>query len=106
MSDPRHRLVPASAPDADPACCLTPEEGHRRQADIDRLFAALAEQRETVAGNEFVFRGNPDELWGQVSTFVDEESVCCPFFTFEQVEQPDGVLLRVSGESIGGARQG
>ncbi len=101
MSDPRHRLVPASAPDTDPACCLTPEEGHRRQADIDRLFAALAEQRETVAGNEFVFRGNPDDLWGQVSTFVDEESRCCPSFTFEQVEQPDGVLLRVSGKSIG-----
>ncbi len=101
MSDPRHRLVAASKLDADPACRLTPEEGHRRQADIDRLFAALAEQRETSAGNEFVFRGDPDELWGRVSTFVDEESECCPFFTFEQVERPDGVLLRVSGKSIG-----
>ncbi len=100
MSDPRHRLVPASGPDADPACCLTPEEGHRRQADIDRLFAALAEQRETVAGNEFVFRGDSNDLWGQVYTFVDEEALCCPFFTFEQVEQPDGVLLRVSGKAI------
>ncbi len=101
MSDPRHRLVPASKLDADPACLLTPEEGRRRQADIDRLFAALAEQHETASGNEFVFRGNPDDLWGQVSTFVDEESRCCPFFTFEQVEQPDGVLLRVSGKAIG-----
>ncbi len=101
MSDPRHRLVPASEPGADPACRLTPEEGRHRQTDTDRLFAALAEQHETAAGNEFVFRGNPDDLWGQVSTFVDEESRCCPFFTFEQVEQPDGVLLRVSGKSIG-----
>ncbi len=101
MSDPRHRLVPASEPDADPACVLTPEEGRRRQADIDRLFAALAEQHETASGNEFVFRGNPEDLWDQVSTFVDEEARCCPFFTFEQVEQPDGVLLRVSGKSIG-----
>ncbi len=101
MSEMRHRVVPASQPDADPACRLTPEEGHRRQADIDRLFAALAEQRETVAGNEFVFRGDPDALWNDVSTFVDEEARCCPFFAFEQVEQPDGVLLRLSGKSIG-----
>ena len=101
MSDPRHRLVPASEPDADPACVLTPEEGRRRQADIDRLFAALAEQRQTAAGNEFVFRGNTEDLWDQVSTFVDEEARCCPYFTFEQVERPDGVLLRVSGKGIG-----
>ena len=106
MSDPRHRLVPASEPDADPACRLTPEEGHQRQADTDRLFAALAEQRETRAGNEFVFRGDPNELWGWVSTFVDVEAKCCPFFTFEQTEQPDGVLLRVSGKAIGSATEG
>jgi len=91
----RRRLVPASEPDADPACRLEPEEGRRRQADVDRLFAALADQRETAAGNEFVFRGDPETLWREVSVFVDEESRCCPFFTFEQVEQADGVLLRV-----------
>ena len=91
----RRRLVPASEPDADPACRLEPEEGRRRQADVDRLFAALADQRERAGGNEFVFRGDPETLWREVSTFVDEESRCCPFFTFEQVEQADGVLLRV-----------
>ncbi len=96
----RHRLVPTSKPDADPVCSMTAEEGHRRQADTDRLFAALAEQRQTAAGNEFVFRGDTDALWDQVSTFVDEESRCCPFFTYEQVEQTDGVLLRVSGKTI------
>ena len=92
----RHRLVPASEPDADPACRLTPDEGHRRQADVDRLFAALAEQRETAGGNEFVFRGDPETLWREVSAFVDQEAFCCPFFTFEQVQQADGVVLRVS----------
>ena len=91
----RHRLVPAGEPDADPACRLTPDEGHRRQADTDRLFAALAEQRETAGANEFVFRGDPEMLWRELSVFVDEESRCCPFFTFEQVERDDGVLLRV-----------
>ena len=91
----RRRMVPASEPDADPACRLEREEGQRRQGDVDRLFAALAEQRETTAGNEFVFRGDPTDLWEQVSAFVDEESRCCPFFTFEQEQQADGVLLRV-----------
>ncbi len=102
MSD-RHRLVPASEPDADPACRLTPEDGRQRQTDTDKLFAQLAEQRQTAAGNEFVFRGDPDELWGEVSSFVDEEALCCPFFTFEQVEQPEGVLLRVSGGTFSAA---
>lgn len=97
----RHRVVPASEPDADPACCMTAEDGHRRQADTDRLFGQLTEQRQTGAGNEFVFRGDTDVLWDQVSTFVDEESRCCPFFTYEQMEQADGVLLRVTGKTIG-----
>ncbi len=99
MSD-RHRLVPASEPDADPACRLTLEDGHRRETDTDKLFAQLAEQRQTAEGNEFVFMGDPDKLWSAVSTFVDEEAQCCPFFTFEQVEQAEGVLLRVSGKAI------
>ncbi len=106
MSDTRHRLVPASEPDAEPACRLTAEEGRRRQTDTDKLFAQLAEQRQTAAGQEFVFRGDPADLWGQVSTFVDEESQCCPFFTFEQEEQPEGVLLRVSGKTIGAGSEG
>ena len=106
MSDTRHRLVPASDPEADPACRLTPEEGHRRETDTDKLFAQLAEQRQTAAGQEFVFRGDPDKLWSEVSSFVDEEAQCCPFFTFEQEEQPEGVLLRVSGKTIGASSEG
>ena len=106
MSDTRHRLVPASDPEADPACRLTPEEGHRRETDTDKLFAQLAEQRQTAAGQEFVFRGDPDKLWSEVSSFVDEEAQCCPFFTFEQEEQPEGVLLRVSGKTIGASSDG
>jgi len=98
---PRHRLVPASEPDADPACRLTPEEGRPRQADTERLFAQLAGQALTDRGQEFRFAGDPEMLWQEVSTFVDEESHCCPFFTFEQVEQTDGVLLLVTGKTIG-----
>ncbi len=97
---PRRRLVPASEPDAEPACRLTPEEGRRRQSDTDHLFAQLADQEMTPQGQEFHFRGDPGALWQDVSVFVDEESRCCPFFTFEQVEEADGVLLRVTGKGI------
>ncbi|MBI2912654.1 MAG: hypothetical protein HYY03_01900 [Chloroflexi bacterium] len=96
----RTRLVPATEPDAEPACRLTPDEGRRRQADTDRLFAQLAGQHQTATGNEFRFVGDPQALWRDVSLFVDEESRCCPFFTFEQVEQEDGVLMRVSAKAI------
>lgn len=95
MSGLRHRLVPASEPGTDPACRLTPEEGQRRQGDLDRLFAQLAEQRQTAGGNEFMFRGDPAALWDEVTVFVDEEARCCPFFSFEQIEEPDGITLRV-----------
>ena len=60
-----------------------------------QLFAALAEQRETPRGNEFVFRGDADELWQMVTAFVDEESLCCPFYSYEQRETADGVTLFV-----------
>ncbi len=96
----RHRLVPATEPDAEPACRLTREEGQRRAADTGGLFSLLAEQRQTPEGNEFTFRGDPEDLWARVSLFVDEESRCCPFFTFEQVQQADGVILRVLGNAI------
>ncbi|MDO8615991.1 MAG: hypothetical protein Q7T33_09705 [Dehalococcoidia bacterium] len=99
----RYRLVPASEPDAEPACRLTRAEGQRRQTDTDGLFAQLAEQRQTGQGNEFVFRGERDDLWNEVSLFVDEESRCCPFFTFEQQEMEDAVVLRVLGRALGQA---
>ena len=91
--------MPAAEPDAEPACRLTRDEGQRRAAGTDGLFSLLAEQRQTPEGNEFTFRGDPDDLCARVSLFVDE-SRCCPFFTFEQVEHRDGVVLRVLGNAI------
>ncbi len=96
----RHRLIAASEPDADPACRLTREDGQRRQADTGHLFAQLAEQRQAGDANEFVFKGDAESLWSDVSLFVDEESECCPFYSYEQIEEPDGVILRVSGTAI------
>ena len=96
----RRRVVNASEPTAEPHCRLTREEGRRRQADTDSLFAKLTSQREHLNGNEFVFTGERDELWESVSVFVDEEAQCCPFFTCEQEETKDGVTLRVLGKAL------
>jgi len=60
------------------------------------------DQRPIPKGEEFVFRGDPEALWEQLSRFVDEESKCSPFLTFEQVERVDGVLLRVTARAFSG----
>ena len=62
---------------------------------MTQLFAALAGQRESPRGNEFIFRGDANELWEMVTAFVDEESLCCPFYSYEQREAADGVTLFV-----------
>src|SRR5207244_1064051 len=91
----RRRFVEALEPGADPACRLTGDDGKRRLPGMERLFSQLAEQREAGGGNECVFRGDVDSLWEELSLFVDEESRCCPFFSYEQMEEPNGVILRV-----------
>jgi hypothetical protein len=91
----RYRLVPASDPDAPQACSMTREDGQRRGPDMQRLFAALVAENPSARGNEFVFGGDRDELWEMVSLFVDEESVCCPFYNYEQRETDEGVSLLV-----------
>lgn len=95
MSNLRYRLVLASDPDAPEACSMTREDGERRGADMKRLFATLVAENPSARGNEFVFRGDRDELWEMVSLFVDEESICCPFYNYEQRETDDGVALLV-----------
>jgi hypothetical protein len=91
----RFRLVPASDPNAPQECSMTRADGERRRADLKRLFAALASEKASARGSEFVFRGDRDELWELVTLFVDEEAVCCPFFDYEQRETKDGVSLCV-----------
>ena len=93
----RRRFIEALEPGADPACRLTGDEGKRRQPDMEKLFSQMAEQRKTESGSEFVYRGDPDALWEEASLFVDEESRCCPFFSYEQIEERDGVTVRVIG---------
>lgn len=95
MTTLRYRLIPASDPGAPEACLITPADSERRRPDMKRLFAALIAENKSARGNEFVFRGDRDELWEMVSLFVDEESICCPFYNYEQRETDDGVSLLV-----------
>ena len=91
----RHRFVPAADPNAPEACSLTPVDGERRRHDMVRLFEKLVEEKPSARGNEFVFRGDADELWEMVSAFVDDESLCCPFYSYDQRETEGGVILFV-----------
>jgi hypothetical protein len=75
---------------------MTSADGKRRSPAMSQLFSKLAGQNETPRGTKFVFRGDRDELWAAVTTFVDEESLCCPFYTYEQRETDDGVTLAVN----------
>ena len=57
-------------------------------------FQAAAEVH-LVGLDDVEHRGDRDDLWEIVSLFVDEESVCCPFYNYEQREIEDGVALLV-----------
>ncbi|MEO8457868.1 MAG: hypothetical protein ABI559_08655 [Chloroflexota bacterium] len=91
----RHRFVPASDADAPESCLITSEDSERRRPDMKRLFAALVTENKSARGNEFVFRGDRNELWEMTSAFVDEESRCCPFYDYDLRETDDGVSLLV-----------
>jgi hypothetical protein len=90
------QTIPASSPDAPLECLLTREDGQRRQPAIDALFALLDQQEQTASGTRFIFRGDPEELWHMVNAFVQEESVCCPFYDFTISLKTEGVELDVS----------
>jgi hypothetical protein len=78
---------------------MTSTDGERRGPAMTELFAHLESQQEIRRGTEFAFHGNRDVLWDAVTAFVDEESLCCPFYTFEQRETEDGVTLSVTAEA-------
>ncbi len=96
MTEFRRRLVEASDPDAPRECRMTPEEGRRRAPAMSRLFAHLETEQNLEDGVEYIFAGDSPTLWDDVAAFVDEESACCPFFTFDQRETADGIVLRIA----------
>ncbi len=94
MSKDRHRTVPPRQADAEPVCLLDAETAKRRREPPDAFLASARSQRTLADGAEFHFE-DIDGMWERVSTFVEEEGDCCPFFAFEQWEEAGEVVLRI-----------
>ena len=92
----RHRHVPPRQPDAEQVCLLDKETAQRRKESPDGFLAAARSQRTLSNGAEFRFEAKPG-MWERVTTFIDEEGECCPFFAFEQWEEGGEVVLRILG---------
>ena len=90
----RHRYVPPQDPNAEQVCLLDKETAQRRKEPPDGFLDAARSQRTLSNGAEFRFEAD-DGTWQRVSTFVDEEGECCPFFAFEQWEEDGNVVLRI-----------
>ncbi len=90
----RRRFVPPAKPDAEPICSLDTEAAKRRKESPEALLAAAVSQKTGADGAKFRFAAEAG-TWDRVSTFVDEEQECCPFFAFEQWEEAGEVVLRI-----------
>ena len=95
----RHRTVPPKQPDAEPVCLLDAETAKRRREPPDAFLASARSQRTLADGAEFRFEAS-ERMWERVSTFVDEERECCPFFAFEQWEEGGEVVLRITRPAV------
>jgi hypothetical protein len=100
----RTLTVEASQPDAEKACQMNEADGQRRKGDLETLFGAVAENKPLPEGQILLLKGDQDDLWAKVIAFIEEERVCCPFFSFEARELPDGVELTISGARLGEVR--
>lgn len=93
----RRRLVPATEPEAEPACRLTPEEGRARQPNTDYVFGHVVASRDEGPARVLELAdGDRERLWRHVNQFVDGESRCCPFFGFAVEETAAGLTLTIT----------
>ena len=92
----RHRHVSPRQPDAEQVCLLDKETAQRRKEPPDGFLAAARSQRTLPSGAEFRFEAKAG-MWERVTTFIEEEGECCPFFAFEQRDEGDEVVLRIIG---------
>ena len=94
-NQPRRVVTPPKQPDAEPVCLLDAETAASRREPPDAFLASARSQRNLPNGAEFRFEAAPG-TWDRASTFVAEERECCPFFAFEQWEEGDEVVLRIT----------
>ena len=92
--EPRRRYVAPRDTLAEPVCSLDKETAMARSEPPDAFFAPAISQETDDEGTTFRFAAGP-KMWERMSTFVDEEGECCPFFAFEQREEGDELALRI-----------
>jgi hypothetical protein len=98
MAQYRRIVTPPKQPDAEPVCLLTEEWTARRKESPDVLLAAAKSQAALQNGAEFRFASGGG-MWERVTTFVEEERECCPFFAFEQWEEDGQVVLQITRQA-------
>ena len=95
VTERRRRTVPPLDPDAEQVCLLDKEWAERRKESPSAFLDLARSQDTSETSTVFHFESTP-ERWERMSTFVDEERECCKFFAFEQWEEGDEVLLKIS----------
>jgi hypothetical protein len=95
MPDQRRRIVPPKDARAEQVCLLDESMLAARAERPEAFFDAAREQRTLPNGAEFRFAAAPG-VWERVAAFIDDERECCPFFAFEQFEDGDEVVLRIT----------
>ena len=91
----RKRNVPPLDPNAEQGCSLDAETATAREESPEGLLDMARSQDTSEFSTVFHFEATAD-IWERMSTFVDEERECCRFFAFEQWEEGDEVLLKIS----------
>ena len=94
MTEGRRRHVPPRQADAEQVCSLDEETTQRRKEPPEAFLAAARSKLTLPNGGEFHFEAKAG-MWERVTTFIEEEGECCPFFAFDQWEEGDEVVLRI-----------
>jgi hypothetical protein len=80
------------------ACTLSGSDWTRRQGTVAKILGQAQRVEELADGYAFGFPGSAE--WGhRLVDFINSERVCCRFFTFELVFEPNfgQIWLRVKG---------
>jgi SAM-dependent methyltransferase len=91
----RHRYIAPKDTAAEPVCLLNDDMLAQRSERPDALLGGARVHETFEGGALFRFEAAPG-IWERVSTFIDEERDCCPFFAFEQWEEAGDVVLRIT----------
>jgi hypothetical protein len=80
------------------ACTLSGSEWTRRQGTVAKILGRAQRVEELADGYSFGFPGSAE--WGnRLVDFINSERVCCRFFAFELVFEPNlgQIWLKVKG---------